>query len=103
VYPVRIGPDERPMRPGAPTHLAQAPAWVNLSDSPVCSFAACVVQFKDQLCYGFDATGAYSLVIDQTNLLDVTPGVLFFSQTDTSQNPTKTMEARAVTLGISSV
>ena len=60
------------MPPGAPTHLAQAPAWANLSDSPVCSFAACVVQFKDQLCYGFDATGAYSLVIDQTNLLDVT-------------------------------
>ena len=60
------------MPPGAPTHLAQAPAWVNLSDSPVCSSAACVVQFKDQLCYGFDATGPYDLVIDQTNHLDVT-------------------------------
>jgi hypothetical protein len=67
VYPVRIGPDERPMRPGAPTHLAQAPAWVNLSDSPVCSSAACVAQFDNQKESYFDAANPYYLLIDNTN------------------------------------
>ena len=72
MYPVRIGPDERPMLPGAPTHLAQAPAWVNLSDSPVCLFAAYVVQFDDPKQWYFDATVPYYLVSDETSHLRMT-------------------------------
>ena len=57
---------------GVGTHPLHKPACpAHLSDSPVCSFAACVVQYKDQLQDGFDAKGPYDLVIDQTNHWDV--------------------------------